>query len=450
MFFKQSLEEYVSKKYNNKFTWFEDEVNEQYSRIADIQNRDMYLNQQIHKICSKKNFVWKNKEFKTKKLILDNVKDVMGFQSTYLLGNKLSFTGDENKLKYYNKFYKKGNYHKFDKDIVENGVPYEHVGEYVYIEERNGMKISKSYMIEPCDFYPVYTETNDYVAAIEHWIANGIYYYRVYYEDKVEYWNNEGGELSYIDEQISITGLPIDYKFPNNDFRSLQKLMNEIEYYISKLGDSIQTIILNPILYNNGRQLDNDDAQMDKDAVGYLFNTLGGKLDYANANMDYNTIKLYLNFLIEQFYTKAGIPSIVYGQVNIANVSEVSLKLLYQLADDKATRNEMFFREGLEQRFEKWDMILEQQGITLNDEDVDVEINYKRPTNDTELINNLYKQWEMGAIDRTTIIEKSPLTVNVKQTIERLEEEELKDVKENNENSGVNDNVNENDEMSLQ
>lgn len=160
------------------------------------------------------------------------------------------------------------------------------------------------------------------------------------------------------------------------------------------------------------------------DATGYALQLEdSGDFEYKSATIDSATVKLYLLELHKQLNVIASMPSIVGGNTNVANVSEVSLKLLYQLADVMAMMNERWLRDGLYKRFRVFDKLLAQQGIKFNvDEYVDVEFTYSRPVNTSELLDNIKKQYDMGAISLQTIIEKSNITNDVKQELDRLKD----------------------------
>jgi len=103
---------------------------------------------------------------------------------------------------------------------------------------------------------------------------------------------------------------------------------------------------------------------------------------------------------------------------NIANVSEVSLKLLYQLADVYAMLSEKAMRNGINERF---NIIRKLLGLENDKDYINVVFNYSRPQNASELLDNLKKQFEMSAISIQTIIEKSPLTTDVNMELERID-----------------------------
>ena len=150
-------------------------------------------------------------------------------------------------------------------------------------------------------------------------------------------------------------------------------------------------------------------------------------MKYINATMDYNTIKYYLDKIENNLNMCAYIPSILGGNGNIANVSEVSLKMLYSLADVFAMCNERVMREGISERI---NVIRKLIGEENDDEYVNFTFNYARPQNATELLDNLKKQSDMGAISIQTIVEQSPLTTDVTMELDRLKNKNSND--ENN------------------
>jgi hypothetical protein len=82
------IEEYIKSSYNNEIFWFTEEVNKTHNatRIAKVRGLKSYLHG-THKVLSRQDTKFKDKEFKVKKLILQNAKTILNFHSTYLLGN---------------------------------------------------------------------------------------------------------------------------------------------------------------------------------------------------------------------------------------------------------------------------------------------------------------------------------------------------------------------------
>ncbi|MCD3240820.1 phage portal protein [Clostridium botulinum D/C] len=461
----QTLEDYIYKKYNNNKFWFEEEVKEQRTRISKIFDYRNYLDN-IHKILNKQDFVYKDKEFKTKKLVFDEIKTILDFATIYLLGNNPSFTGTEDKVKIYNSLYRKGNYSLLDYKILDKVRKFGTLGEYIYPTHKgltNKIKNVESRIIQPEDFYPIYTDTFNYVCAIEHWTHKDskVDYYRIYYKDKVEEWDNDGGLGLTLKQKYKSYGLPVlwknfndrDERFGKSVLDSLIPLIDALENIISRLGDSIETIITNPILHidgelmNGGKGKESGQYSMNVDQIGYCIMTeSGGKISYPYAQMDYQCIKLYIDNIKEELYKIGAIPAVMYGQSNVANVSETSIEQLYHVATTQAKKNEKWFKQGLQQRWDIIDIILESYGIEFGiDEYIDIQFNYCRPSNDTETIDNILKSRSIGMMSIKDCIEKNPLISDVQQTLERLKEEneEGLNISKNNENeSRVNDNEN--------
>ena len=186
------------------------------------------------------------------------------------------------------------------------------------------------------------------------------------------------------------------------------------------MGDSIYTLSLNPLLLTTGQAIE---GTVNKDGVGYnVALEVGSNMQYVSANMDYSTIKLYLDTLQNNLNMCAYMPSILGGNGNIANVSEVSLKLLYQLADVYAMITEKAMMKGYRDRFR----IIKKMLDIEPSEFIGVTFNYARPQNASELLENIKKQFDMGAISKRSIIEKSPITVDVDMELDRIKKEGTK------------------------
>nr|WP_236889526.1 phage portal protein [Clostridium botulinum] len=432
----QTIENYINDRYDNNVKWFEEECKqgEHLHRISNVLNNKSYL-KGVHSILNKENAKWKGQEYITKKLILQQAKTILNFHSTYLLGKELSLIGSERKVEEYEKIYRNFDYDNIDFKILDNALKFGDCFEYVYYDTED--KRIKSKIINTEDSYPVFSEYDGcYIAFIEHYTVNSskISYYNIYYDDRVEMWNNKDGELHLIDTKTNLTGLPIHYhngedeNYGRSMLEDIKPILNEFEDILSKMSDSIYCYSLNPLPVSVGQPIK---GLIPADAVGYSISIDGGSFDFKNANMDYNTIQLYLNEIHKQLNITASMPSIIGGNTNVSNVSEVSLKLMYQLADVYAMLNEKWIKKGIKERFKKWDKILNMLCVEFNNREyVDIEFNYSRPINQSELLENLSKQRNMGAISIETVIEKSDLTKDKIQELARLKSENIGDKKE--------------------
>lgn len=418
------IDKYIQDVYNNDVLWFTHEVDKTINmhRISKVFSLKEYLNGR-HKVLGREDMKFKDKEFKVKKLILNNAKTILNFHTTYLLGNPISLVGSEDMVNIIEDIYRTGNYSDVDFKLLDKIIKFGDSYEYIYKDD----EIIKSKVIASEDSYPVFSDDGEYIAFIEHWTnIDNISYYNVYYDDRVEEWSNEGGTTYLIAKYKNLSGLPIHYhgisdedeRFGAGLLENIIPILDEIEDLLSKMGDSIYTLSLNPLLLTLGQAIE---GTVSNDSVGFnvaLEN--GSDMKYVNAEMDYNTIKYYLDTLQNNLNMCAYMPSILGGNSNIANVSEVSLKLLYQLADVYAMLSEKTMKAGFVKRFEVFRKML---GNKIDKEEyIDVAFNYARPQNASELLDNIRKQFDMGAISKRSIIEKSPLTFDVDQELNRLNE----------------------------
>ena len=84
------IDKYIQDVYNNDVLWFTHEVDKTINmhRISKVFSLKEYLNGR-HKVLGREDMKFKDKEFKVKKLILNNAKTILNFHTTYLLGNPL-------------------------------------------------------------------------------------------------------------------------------------------------------------------------------------------------------------------------------------------------------------------------------------------------------------------------------------------------------------------------
>ncbi len=413
---------YIDTVYHNDTLWFTREVEKgnNSTRIAKCYMLKNYLHG-THKVLNREDTKLKEQVFKVKKLVLQNAKTILNFHSTYLLGNPCSLTGSEVLIKDLQDIYNYGDYNNIDFKLLNKLVTYGDTYEYIYRDD-NGNITSK--VIDSNVSYPVYSDHGDYIAFIEYWTnLEHISYWNVYYIDHVEEWCNEGGEEHLLAEYANETGLPIhyynesewDYREGEGLLENIIPILDEIEDLLSKMGDSIYTLSLNPLLLTTGQAIE---GSVSADAVGFnVALEVGSDMKYVHSEMDYNSIKYYLDTLQNELNFCSYLPSILGGSGNIANVSEVSLKLLYQLADCYAMLSEKVMRKGFNERF---NIIRKLIGREDKGEYVNVSFNYSRPQNASELLDNIKKQFDMNAISLQTIIEKSPLTTDTIMEMERL------------------------------
>lgn len=370
-----------------------------------------------HNVLARKDYKFNGKEFHTAKIVLQSIKQIVAFHSSYICGKPVSVDGS----KMISEVYKKGFYSKTDYQLVQNLVTYGNAYEYVY---RDNDGTVKSKVIPNVDAYPLY-KNGQYVGFIERYCYNTLDDYqleREYTTDYVKEYENGILKRTY---RNSSKSLPIHYTTGDYDktgvfgigiVAQLIPIMNEIEQILSKMSDSVTNLSMNPISTISGQRLD---ESVNSDVVGANINLEeGAEFKWQTANLDYNSIKLLLDELIQQFYQVACVPSALFGQGNIANVSETSLELLFNNSDSYAKQLSFGLLEGF---YKRLDIIGNMLDVPVND--IDITFNYNRPTDNTAMINAMYNQYAMGAISKKTVIKNSPYTENVERELQEIDKE---------------------------
>lgn len=441
-FFKTSSGGIMSK--NSKY-WFEEEIEKpKYkTRIETVDDINDYLLRE-HKVSLREDFEFKGKTFETAKIILQSLRSIIKFHVGYICSNPISLTGDSQVVSDMTNIYKKGNFHKRDMEIAKDLLTYGDCFEYLFLDDKDRIC---SKIIRNKDSYPIYNSDGKYTHFVEFWKDEDTRddHYVVYYPDKVEIYDNH--EL--VDTKVNLSGLPIWYssldKAKNDMFGDpfildLIPVMDAIEQLLSKLDDAVSTLSLNPIGVVTGQRID---SNIPNNITGVILNLEDNStFQYASANMDRESIKLELDYLIQMFYSVACVPSVLTGSSNIANVSENSTTMIFYQTDNFCKQFITAMKEGFVTRFEQIRKLLEIKGITIDDElydTLDFCFNVNRPVDNKSDMENMKLQYECGAISKQTIIDKSPYTTDVALELERLkqESEELEKEELSSEEQGI-------------
>ena len=425
-FFETSSGGIMSK--NSKY-WFEEEVEKpKYkTRIETVDDINDYLLRE-HKVSLREDFEFKGKTFETAKIILQSLRSIIKFHVGYICSNPISLTGDSQVVSDMTNIYKKGNFHKRDMEIAKDLLTYGDCFEYLFLDDKDRIC---SKIIRNKDSYPIYNSDGKYTHFVEFWKDEDTRddHYVVYYPDKVEIYINH--EL--VDTKVNLSGLPIWYssldKSKNDMFGDpfildLIPVMDSIEQLLSKLDDAVSTLSLNPIGVVTGQRID---SNIPNNITGVVLNLEDNStFQYASANMDKESIKLELDYLIQMFYSVACVPSVLTGSSNIANVSENSTTMIFYQTDNFCKQFITAMKEGFVTRFEQIRRLLEIKGMTIDDElfdTLDFCFNVNRPVDNKSDMENMKLQYECGAISKQTIIDKSPYTTDVALELERLKQE---------------------------
>lgn len=322
LFHRDRRKEYKIMQNRSDLTWYQDEIRktEHMQRINMVSDIDSYLLRE-HKVLQRPNFNFKDKEFQTAKIILQTVKTIINFHTSYTVGNPISFTGDKELVELIERVYRKGQFTKQDYEITTQLLKYGNAWEYIYLQD-NKIK-SKVFINDEC--YPCYDDKGNYYAFIEYWRDkdSGAEYHTIYYPDKVEtYVDNE-----LVDTNKNLTGLPIHYKsmvpsaytqFGEPFINDLIPIIDQVENLLSKLDDAVTTLSLNPMGVLTG--ISTVDEMIDSNMVGACVQLAEGDFKYATVTMDHANIKQELDSLLMQFYGIACVPASVLGQSNVARL----------------------------------------------------------------------------------------------------------------------------------
>lgn len=415
---------------------------------AKVQRIKNYLDG-IHKVLGRQDFKFGGKTLVTAKIILQSISSIVDYHASFICGKPVTLTGDKEKLALIQSIYKKGFYNRTDYNIAKDLVQYGNAYECVYKDEKG---IIRSEVLNASDAFPVY-EDGEYNGFVEYYVDpyTGVETERIFTFDSVKEYRN--GVL--INDYNNVSGLPIHYTSNDMDdtnlfgqslVSKLMPVMDEIEQLLSKMSDAIYTLSMNPLGVASGQRID---SSISSDMIGSVLNLDdGGTFDWATANLDYNSIKLLLDSLMNQFVQIACVPSTVYGNANFANVSETSLQILYSQTEAFAQRLSFGLLEGMNKRLE---YISNMIGIDVTD--INISFNYNKPIDTNNLMNNLKLQYDMGAISIESILRNSPYVNDVDRELELINSNLFtekgnnanEDMLEENNKQNLDDNENRND-----
>lgn len=423
------ISEYVGQNYHNPDYWFVEECKKvsHQLRVQDILDKKEYLSG-LHNIIKRPNEYYNGKVYETRKIVLAYCKIIINFGVNYLLGYPVTLSGDKELVKLLTKVYKQGKYNRIDYDVLNSLVKYGNAYEYLYLD--NGAIKSR---IIPCeDSYPIYDHENNLISFVEYYCVDQVDFYTVYYPSKVEKYSTQGGEVLLDGVYTNVSGLPVVYVneneldpcFGRSDLDDYMGIIDQMEDLLSKFSDSFYKFH-NPIPVAIGQQLKGDGLNPNLVGNGLVlddgadFKLVGNNLDYHGFESIYKTLK-------QALLDVSNTPAVSLNNTDISNLSEVSIKLLFSLADVKASMNEKYMRAGMEQRFEKIRSILARQGVSVTDEQwdtLDYVFTYSRPRNEADIIDDLVKLKGIGAISLESVVDHSPYSNDVQQELKRIQGE---------------------------
>ncbi|WP_251037708.1 phage portal protein [Paenibacillus albidus] len=413
--------------HENENQWFVEEVNRvsNQQRINDVLNIKEYLSGK-HKILKKPSYNYNGQVYEPRKIILQMAKTILNFSVGYVMANPITLTGDKSVTDAFKRVYKRGKYNQLDYDILDKMSKYGYVAEYIYID--NQQQQIKSKLLDPADSYPVFDHHNEYTALVEHYCVDNVSYYNVYYPDRVEEYTDEGGNLRMTGSFNNPAGLPVLYhnqseidNLGRSDLLDILPILDNMEDLLSKAVDGYYHHISGiPIL--KGQQLKGDGLPKDIIGGGLVLDD-NADFHFANNEFDHQAFETLYKTLTSALLDIANVPAVSMSKTDVSNLSEVSIRLLFSLADMKGALNSKFLREGMEQRFDKIRELLSRKGLVFSDDEYDtlgIVFQFARPSNDKEIVDNLKVLKDIGGMSLKSIVERNPYVTDVQGELERI------------------------------
>ena len=220
-----------------------------------------------------------------------------------------------------------------------------------------------------------------------------------------------------------------------------------MEDLLSKFSDSFYKHH-NPIPVVIGQQLKGEGLNPHIVGGGITLDD-GADFKMVSNGVNHKAFEVIFNTLMQQLINIASVPAVALNASDVSNLSEMSMRMLYQLADMKGGLNERYLREGLEQRTDKVVGLLGKQGKAYSEDAIDsldMVFHYARPVNETEVIDNLVKMYDVGAISIESLVAINPYVSNEHLELKRILEREQRV----SEQKQVNEKVNEHDNKQVQ
>ncbi|MFP3356748.1 phage portal protein [Planococcus sp. SIMBA_143] len=426
-----NLEQYVKVKHDNNAHWFIEEINTvaNQQRLMNVESKKDYL-MGNHKIKDLPSFMYNGKLVTPRKIVLQTAKTLLQFHAQFLLKNDVQLTGKEKMIEELNKVNKLGKYNAKNLKILSNLLKFGSCVEYVYVDKKGYIN---SKVIPADEGTPIYNHHNDLIAFVQSYVFDGISYYTLYEEDVVKEFNNEGGEMKLTGQYANLSGLPIHYH-THNEYSEIEGysvlddfigILDNMELLLSKTTDATYTHFQGiPVI--TGQRLTTGGIPKDIIGGGLVLDD-GSTFDFKSNDLDIKAFESLYNQLNQSLLDVSATPAVSMNKSDISNLSEVSIRLLFSLAEVKASENEGYMREGMMERYDKVRKLLSYRGVTISDDDyasLDLLFKYNQPSNESERIKDLKELRAMNAISMESMLEHSPYTTDTMQEMERIKAEE--------------------------
>mgnify|MGYP002510626031 CR=1 FL=1 len=383
-----------------------------------------------HKISETPNFMYNGEMVTPQKVTLQTAKTLLQFQAHFLLKNPVTLTGKERIVDEFSKVNKLANYNSKNLKILSELLKFGSVSEYVFVNKKGYID---SKIIPADEGTPVYNQHNEMIAFIQSYVFDGIGYYTVFEEDVVKEYKHEGEAVHLIGQHANLSGLPIHYhsksEYSEVEGRSalddFMNLLDDMEMLLSKTLDATYTYFQGiPVL--SGQRLNTANGIPKEIVGGGLVLDDGATFEFVSNELDIKAFEVLYDKLNQQLLDVSATPAVSMNRTDVTNLSETSIRLLFSLAEVKASENEQYMREGMLERYERVRKLLAYRGIDICDDEfatLDLLFKYNRPSNDKEQIDNLKTLREIDGISVESMLERNPYVNDVAQEIDRMEME---------------------------
>lgn len=432
-----NLQEYIKEYYPNADWWFVSECYQQQhlDRINKVVEIKEYLDGHRKNDGLKIQIDGRWVEPTQIKLNFANI--LLDYIISFLLKNPITIICDDaTTLKEMQNVYKNSKMKREDIKIYKEMKVSGQAFQYLYFDEEDNIK-SKILLSE--NSYPVVTDTGNYVAFIYHYMTSRmIEYYTVYYPDRVEEYNNVDGKIKLISTSKNYSGLPIHFiisKETNvyegkSDVQNWKSIIDNIEKLTSKYQDALYKFITGiPCLTGTKLRITKDGkGAVDPNVVGHVLQLEDGStFDFKQNKTDYQSMKLLYETLFNDLLISSCVPAVSMNAQDVSNLSETSIKMMYQLIILKSGIDSQYLLDGFYIRWEQIRKMLAQKDIYV-DGDMDCEFQLEIPQNAKEVIENLKNLRDINGISFETMLAKNPYVADVTGELEKI----LKEMNEDN------------------
>jgi len=432
-----NLQEYIKEYYKSAPYWFVSEVcqKQHKDRIDKVVETKLYLDGE--RPTDKRLTNIEGRWVKPTKIKLNFASILLDHNVSFLMKNPVTLIcgDDAETLKEYQNVYKKGRFKRVDTKLYENMKSCGQAFEYLYFDVNDDIQ---SKVLLPQFSHPIYTDTGNYVCYINHFMSsNYVEYYTIYFPDRVEEYSSISGKVKLIKTSINYSGLPIPYRIPKkynilegkSDVEDWKNVIDNMERLSSKYQDALYKFITGvPVMTGSKLSITKDGkGAINEDIVGYVMQLEeGSEFEFKQNKTDYQSMKLLHDTLFNYLLIASCVPAVSMNAQDVSNLSETSIRMMYQLAILKSGIDSQNLMDGFCIRWEQIRKMLASKKIFVDGE-IDCEFQMEIPQNDAEVIDNLSKLRAINGLSFESMLAKNPYVNDVIGEKERILKEENAD-----------------------